>query len=404
MQAISFLPYLNRTVVNFIYSIPYLLFLVYLIIFSFYEFYEINKQQSTNDVRFFVILGFLFFFGLRGFISTDWIGYYSNFEELGTIWDSGLLKSIKNQKTEKGFWLYAALIKSIYPNYFFWVFISSLIDVIILNIVFKRYVRYYCLAFVIFFTFYGMLMEINLMRNIKSVLLFLLSIRYLQKRHIIPYMLLNGLGIFFHISSIIYLPLYFFLTHEFPKILFWIIFIISNIIVLFNIKFIQPIFIFFGNIIGGRIPSMVDAYFSLETLNAPAEISFGYLEKIFSYLFFAILFYQKFKNLNKNNIIFINMYILYFICSLCFFEIQTIRERISGLFVPAYWVLYPNLLILIQKRSNKQLFLISTIAFIILYTGRYQNIMFHYDNLIFGIQSYEERRQIFLRFYNRKTI
>ena len=60
-------------------------------------------------------------------------------------------------------------------------------------------------------------MEFNLYRNTKSFSLFLLSLPYLQNRKLLPYLLLNMTGCLFHISSMIYLPLYFVLYRKMSK-------------------------------------------------------------------------------------------------------------------------------------------------------------------------------------------
>jgi acetyltransferase-like isoleucine patch superfamily enzyme len=42
------------------------------------------------------MVGFLFFFGLRGFVYTDWYSYYPFFEKTGTLWDGNMLVYAKD--------------------------------------------------------------------------------------------------------------------------------------------------------------------------------------------------------------------------------------------------------------------------------------------------------------------
>jgi hypothetical protein len=358
----------------------------------FVEFHKINKQQSTKGVRILTMAGFLFFFGLRGWVQTDCFNYYSDFDNFNTIWHGGLQQIVANAKTETVFWIYAILIKSIYPNYFFFVFISVLIDVAILNVVFKRYSKYYVLSFILFFIFFGTIIELNLLRNVKSILLFLLSLRYLEERRMLPYMLLNGLGMLFHVSSIVYLPLYFVLHRNFSKTVHWIIFIIGNILFLSKIQYIQPIFYFLGDIIGGRTETLVHAYFTNDVFDSPLVVGKAYMERVVTFVV-IMLFYTKLKQ-DRNTCIFVNICLVYVICFLYFSEMKVILDRLSYLFIASYWIIYANLLNIIQINANRKLYITLIIIAALIKTGTPRDILFKYDNLVFGIQKFEERKKI----------
>ncbi|MDR0571480.1 MAG: EpsG family protein [Rickettsiales bacterium] len=365
----------------------------------FVEFHKINKQQTTRNVRRLTVASFIFFFGLRGFVYTDWYNYYPFFNALPTIGDNGLYHVFHNSTYDIGFELYAVLIKSLWPNYFFWIFISSCIDMAILHICFKRYApNYYVFGFIVFFILGGDIMEINLMRNVKAILLFMLSLRYLQERKIAPYMLLNLIGVSFHLSAIVYFPLYFLLHKEFSKPFLWTIFIVGNIIFLFQISYIQPIFTFFADIIGPQAVAKVQTYFNYSQYNKPYGMSIGYFERIISYILF-LLFYTKLKDQHRHNIVLINVFVLYFICFFYFAEIRGASVRMAGLFIFAYWLLYPNLYSVLQKKGNRMLFMI---LFFCTSIGRVaihnNNLLHEYDNLIFGIKSYEVRKNNFEKY------
>jgi hypothetical protein len=360
-----------------------------------FEFHRINRQKSTLIVRLLTVAGFLFFFGLRGFVNTDWMSYYPYFEKLKTVWDGGFCQLFGASQYEIGFEIYSILIKSICPDYFYWVFVSSLIDVILLDMIFRRHARYYVLAFLVFFVFTGGVIEINLMRNVKSILFFLLSIRYLQERRITPYLLLNGAGVLFHLSAIVYLPLYFILHRTFPKMVFWVIFIIGNLLFLFQIQYIQPVFTFVAGLTGGSLPERVAAYFHHEVFSTPYGITIGYIERFCSFVL-VVLLAPQLREQNKDNTVFINLYGLYFICFFYFSETSEVASRMSCLFVGAYWMLYPNLLALAPGKLYRYLLLSLFIVYALLKTGMaHANLLHQYDNLVGGLKSYEERKQLF---------
>jgi hypothetical protein len=357
----------------------------------FVEFRKINKRQSMRGVRALTIGGFLFFFGLRGFVNTDWYNYYPYFEQLKTLWSGGLRQLFASAyRFETGFELYSIIIKSICPNYFFWVFVSTVIDIALLHVIFKRYVKYYVLAFIVFFVVGGCLMEINLMRNIKSILLFIFSLKYLQERRIMPYMLLNVLGVLFHISAIVYIPMYFLLHRKFPKPLLWAVFIVGNIIFLLQIEYIRPILTSIADLLGERL-----SYHLTNIYNHHYGFSIGYFERVLTYTL-ILLCYDKLLKQDKFNNVFINAYVLYFFFFFFFAEIQVMTERLPLLFIFSYWILYPQLFGIIKLRANKRIFILVFLCYSALkITIGNAGLVSKYDNLIFGIKSYEERKEIF---------
>jgi hypothetical protein len=376
------------------YSIPYLIFMGYLFVLMFVEFRKINRQQSTRSVRVLTIAGFLFFFGLRGFIYSDWYSYYPFFEEIGTLWDGNMLPPAGYNK-EIGFVIYSAIIKSIFPNYFFWVFISCLIDILILNAVFKRYVKYYVLAFIVFFVLGGCLIEINLMRNIKAIFLFIISIKYIQERRFVPFLLLTMLAISFHISAIVYIPMYFLLHRKYSKTLLWATFIVGNIIFLLQIEYVQPMLIFLGDLLGGRITVLINGYLANNMYNYHYGFSIGYFERALTYML-VMLCYNRLLQQNKTNLIFINAYVLYFFFFFFCSEIKVITERLPFLFIFSYWILYPQLFEMVKLRMNKLVVLpVFMLFFSLKIAMGNSNLFAKYDNLLFGIKSYEERKELF---------
>jgi hypothetical protein len=371
------------------------------------EFKYIQEEKDIKRIRIITIIGFLFFFGLRGFAFTDWLSYYPLFEELPPLWTSDFFTIFHNDYYEQfgtdvsqgqlgmemGFIYFTAILKSFFPNYFLWVFVNSLIDVLILNYFFKKYSRYYVLGFLFFFLFSGVILEFNLMRNIKAIMLFMISIKYLEERRILPYMILNLVGYCFHSSAIVFFPLYFILHKQWSPKLLWGIFIVGNIIYLLQIQYLTPFISFFANIVGGRLLLITEIYLQSDLYSRAYGISIGYIERISTFL--LVMYYrQKLIENNSTNIIFINLFILYFICYFFFTEIIIVVERVSLLFALSYWVLYPYLIDCFDKIKIK----ITVICIFILYGSvkivkLYSDILSRYDNVLFGIESFESRQQ-----------
>lgn len=392
-------------VTGFSYSIPYLLFLLFLVVLMFLEFRNLKFGKDIKYIRWGVWTGFLFFFGLRGFVFTDWLIYYDFFEKIPSIWDGGLSKvingdvmqtfesdaSVGKAGYELGFVYSTLIFKSIIPNYFIWIFCNVLVDLIFLDIIFRRYSPYYVMSFILFVALGGLIIECNLIRNVKAILFFIFSLKYIQERRIIPYMAINLLGCLFHSSAVVFLPLYFFLHKECPKWLMWSIFVVGNIICLMQISYLKPIMLSFAEIIGGRLGVQIKIYFALDLYSQAYGISVGFIERVFTFLM-LIFFQQKLVERNKQNILIINIYILYFVVYFYFSEIMIAVERLTLLFVFSYWLLYPELYAIIKTNVNKLICFMLLVLFCVMKTSlTSSNIFARYDNILFGIENFESR-------------
>jgi hypothetical protein len=340
------------------------------------------------------IAGFLFFFGLRGFVAWDWYGYYPFYQELPKLFYGNIIKYATTVHMEIGFVTYSSIIKLISSNYHFFIFMSVFIDVFLLNIFFRRHTKYYVLGFIGFIAIQGLTNELDLMRNIKSILLFLVSIKYLQERKPLPYFFLNLLGLSFHITSILYLPLYFFFHKTISKKWFIILFVIGNIIFFMNIQYIKPIILFISELIGGRVAEKVPLYIANYT-GVSIKLTIGYIQRTLMAVI-IILYYRK---LSERHGLFINAFVSYFVLFFYLHEILILADRISNLFIYSYWILFPALLEHAKLRYNKHIVLISILLFC--YYKTYvnsSNIFYKYDNVLFKHDSFEQRKEIFDRY------
>lgn len=396
-------------VYSFSYSIPYFAFLAYLLVLMMIEFRNINSEKSNSLIELLTLLGFAFFLGLRGMIFTDWLVYYPMFDKMPTVWDGlsafstdfsdlyGTDETIERTGTEMGFIYYTLLFKSFIPDFHTWVFFSTLLDLAFLHVFIKRYSPYYVLGFICFFVFEGLGIEANLMRNIKSIMLFLVSLKYMEERKPIPFFMLNTLGFFFHSSSILYFPLYFFLHKKWPKKLMWGIFGVGVLLLLLQVKYIAPVLMTAGEVIGGRIGLMIKFYLASDLYNSSFGLfHFGYLERVFTFCLMIGL-YDKIISLNKSNVIFLNSLVIYFFIYFFFSEINVIIERMPLLFTYSYWILYPVIFGQINLKRYKVLFLV---IFMLFTSAKFlkanNNILVKYDNVLFGTDSFEVRYERFV--------
>lgn len=369
------------------YSYCYILFTLYLIILVLIE---SNYKIRRRDIMWLTIPAYLFFFGLRGFVGSDYYNYYLFFENLPVPGDTDFWREAFVQKFEVGFTFYTLLVKSIWNNYFFFIFINTLIDIWLLSRFIRNYSKYYAFPLLIFMVMNGIMFEIDFLRNMKSILLFMLSIRYIEEKKFGKFLFLNLIGVTFHISALLYIPLYFFINKPFPVKLFWILFITSNLLFLLKIPYLATILVPLSQLLGGRVAGLVQAYFMLSEAEF-YTVSLGYAERLFTACIITY-FYKQLIAAHKHNLIFINSLFYYLILFYFFGEVKLITTRVPYLFFFAYAVLIPQIYFMIQRKLGRQLFILGIIFYSVLkINGLTGNILYKYDNILFEYQRFEDR-------------
>jgi hypothetical protein len=367
----------------------------FLLVFFIQNAIKITPKKAVILV---VPVAFILFFGCRGFIGWDWTVYYPFYKELPSLFHL----DFSNQVFDIGFIIYAALLKTITANFHVFIFINVLIDVLLLHLFFQRYLpeKFYALGFALFLVFFGFVMETDLMRNAKSLLLFLLSLKYIENRKFLLFLLFNLIGLWFHWSAIVFFPLYFFLHKQVTIRSIVIIMLIGLFIYIFRFEYIKPILIFAGSFLSENAANKINSYVLSPLFGTNYAFSMGFFERIFMAIL-ILLFYNRLIEKNKSNILFINSFFLFLIVHLFFSEVNIAIVRLGNLFVFSYWIIWPMLISCFKNNIMKWVF-ISAVSCIILLKMHIisGNILYQYDNVLTGkIKTYEERRVIFDKYH-----
>lgn len=379
------------------YSIPYI---AIIIIFGLLSLFWIDTDSKNNKQAYSLasIAIFIFFFGFRGFICDDWINYYPAFQNCSFDKVSfNLLEYNIEWGFEPGFTLLMAICKALTNNYHFLVFICTLINVSLLLFFFKKRLDNIPLSFVIFLTFGGYVMSTNLMRNSIAILIFVNALTYLEQRKLLPYIGLCILAATFHVSALLYLPLYFIINYRYNKYVYLGLFIIANAIFLLHLPVITIILTHILGDVGGLVQMKIESYTS-GNLDEMKTLSIGYLERLFTGIM-IFCYYDKLYELREENKVFINLFLLYILASFMLSEFSEISLRVSNLFICAYWIIWIDMMECFSIKNNRRLY----ICFISLYCvikmiGNTNLITSLYDNVLFGAKSFEERLYIHNRY------
>ena len=164
-------------------------------------------------------------------------------------------------------------------------------------------------------------------------------------------------------------------------------------VVLFQIQFVKPIVLQMADIIGGRLGVQIKIYFALDFYSKSYGLSMGFVERAFTYMI-LVLNYNRLIEQKKSNVLFINAFIIYFIVNSYLNEVFIIVDRVSMLFIFAYWILYAELILMVKDTLNKWIWFSLMMAYgAMKLVVMNSNIFSKYDNLLFGIESFEERSQ-----------
>ncbi|MCD8186255.1 MAG: EpsG family protein [Rikenellaceae bacterium] len=372
------------------YSLPYLLFVTLLMMLTVMERVGKRNRATVRYTHYGCIILYLLFIGLRGYIGTDWYNYRIIFEQIPTLFSGQWEEFRSGNFQEIGFLVFATAVKSLWNDYHFFVFLNACLDMVILHVFLNRYVSWYTLGFLLFFIMGGLTL-CELVRNSRSVGLFLLSIRYVIERRPIPYVTLNLVGMSFHLSSLIYILLYGFIRRPWPRWLFVWVFLLGNVVFLFRLEIVRPLLEQWGEAVGGRLQLYLVQYVGHELYDVPYGWSIGYVERIFTGLI-VLVFYRRLMVGKGFHTPFLNLYLFYFAAFFFLSEMRELAARTSLLFVCSYWVLVPEIYEILLSRFKRAVFRWVLYGYCLLKMAGMTAIpLYRYDNLLWGVQRYEER-------------
>lgn len=378
-----------------IYAIPYILLVIFYGVLAIC-YHQADDERRRFHIKIGCIAMFIFFFGFRGFIFYDWTNYYQHFRALP---DFATLFTMKKWEWETGFTLLAVGCKTIIPDFQFFVFVCCVINTFLITRFFTRYTNNLPLAFVMFLSFNGIVLSTDLMRNSLSILLFINSIEYLQKRKPIPFFAINLLGFMFHSTALVFMTMYFFLHRKYNKWILLAIFVIANAIYLMHIPLLKTMIGIIADMIMPSTKYWLDQYTKMDT-STGFGLSIGYLERLITF-FLMFCYIDKLRNRRPEANIFINSVFLYLILFLMLSEFRTVSTRVSGLFCYGYWIVWIDFIKCFTLRNNRLLFLTFMAIYCVLktYTGC-NYALADYENTIFGANSFSERYIFFRQHFN----
>lgn len=359
--------------------------------------YRYVDEKAKTRLKIASVALFMLFFGFRGFVGDDWTNYYPCFDGM---YDDSLVNMVayirETADFEPGFMALLLICKILVNDYHFFIFICCVINCALLYRFLSKRVDNLPLAFLVFLSMSGTGIEINLLRNSIALLICLNALEFIPKRKPLPYFGLCLLAMSMHLSSVIYIPLYFFLHRRMPRWVYISLFVGATLFLLAQINFIGPIMLAVASRMGEIYVELVNNYIEGELANVQGFISIGLLERLMTGIL-IICYYDKLVNISKDNAMFINAFLLYFLSFALFREFEVVSRRIAILFVFCYWILWCDFFKCFVYKGNRMLFAFFLFCYGVLKLHSMTNEpKSEYDNILFGAKSYEERYSIYM--------
>lgn len=372
-------------------ALPYIILTLILFFRHYFSNCTLIYKYSEKIFIYFILS---VFFCFRGFIFTDVFNYEPFFVDIVPNFIE-LIKTKYWKFTwwEPGFVFYCSFIKLLSNSWIVFQVIDSAIDLILLYKALEYFDSNRAENILVFLAMSGMISFIDNIRNIKSILIFFFALRYIYDRKVLKYYFCCFIAFSFHKSSFLYFLIYPILQINVTRRKFLFYGIISIVFAIISKEVFLIVFKSIKNFLPSAFQKLYLAYVMSQGSYALSKvITLGTIEKI---IVFNLIYinYNKLSKDKKNSLL-VKIFFIYFANYFLFFGFSELSNRLSMLFIFAYWCLIPKL-VKLQKKSNQPIFILCILMYCILKMSLYCQPVQRYENFLFGASTIEERLKTF---------
>lgn len=328
---------------------------------------------------------FIFFFGFRGYVGYDYAPvYHPLFESVENLGD------VLECEHEKGFVLLTWFVRQFTDDWNVYVLIMTILDALVLQWLFHRHSLSLALSYFVMFSV-DLVFEVDLMRNVKAILIFLCAVDFILKRQLLLYVIAILFACTFHKTSILFLPMYFMLNCKFSARQYAILLLIMNAIYFLRI----PLGGWVGSFFGLFAPAMTEAYLEGDFNAVARGITVGWFPKVLPFVF-GLVCLERLRAAHGCFNVFFNLYAVYLIVCLGFSDTDEFMRRMSYLCEPAVWFVWP----VMYACMSKGIFRVAFISMVAAYggmkiVGQTKILPFYYENILLdeSAATFESKRQ-----------
>lgn len=281
--------------------------------------------------------------GLRYETGGDWDVYtqfFGEFPSFGRL--IGKPSELLLQPVEEGFVLLCALIKSLGGTVQHLFFVVAAINITLIACALPKYTKYPVVGLLCYYDILYFNLEMIYIRQATAVALCFFALQYIEKRKILPYLLLILLACTFHRVAVLMLPLYFVLRYKIPVWVYLSVIGIGAILMACGIPWIRTIFLTVAGWLGETYAHKAESYTETSMYAVTRGISIGYILNIL--LLVVIMCFKKKIDTLPHGTVMLNMFaislVLYYYC----FELVEVSNRVRLFFLIGIIALLPMLL------------------------------------------------------------
>ncbi|MFW2136097.1 EpsG family protein [Chryseobacterium sp. TY4] len=340
----------------------------YLIVFLFIALcaiFEIQQYPKKNNALVRLVAIVLFFVSAFKYeTGVDWAAYQyyvENAYPLDKAFDTGNWSRVF-PSLDVGFSLLNSIVRTFDGGIQVIFFITALISTLLLKNNVQKYSPLPVFALLVYYTFFFFIFDLSGLRQGLAIQIFFYSLRYVEAKKIIKYLLSILLAMSIHWTSILLLPLYFIINKKASIRNVVVIIIFSTAIFSFQVKWLGA---FMGNILNQinsftLLAGKVNAY----TTNGVFSQNRGWnmytfyvYIKIILLLIFTYTRRNYFNSFEKSRYynIFFNLSLAQFFCIFTFYEFYEMSERFKFYFLTSEVVLFPWLIVSYYYKFQKHI-------------------------------------------------
>ena len=318
----------------------YLIWFIVIVALYLFGHKELKRARNVYVLGVYM-LGLALFVGLADMLGGyDRYIYSELFDGMADVTKSGgnpfMSDSFLFYKSDFGYGTYCAMISYFTANRYIFIFITTLVIYTLLFISIKDYVNDYSFAVILFMGLY-FFFTFTYIRQVMGVVTAWLSVRYIIKRKLIPFLIVVFIAFSLHNSALVFLPLYFIPIKKYS------IGIVISLMVVCLLIGLSPIPSSLFEIYGETIEERINA----EDYAKEVGFRFEYLIEAIVFLGFILFEYSHIPN-KKGNIVLLNIALLFCATLLIF-----IRSENGGRLAWYYMIGVIATLTLLATRKRK---------------------------------------------------
>ena len=273
------------------------------------------------------------FIGLRYKVGADWLQYYTyynNVEDLSTIiFDSKNATYFYEHNWEPAFKFLCAMAKSSGISFEVLLLLITLFNLYSLDKFLRRYLSNDACIFLVLLLALNMLREFDVLRQSLAFYIMLFAYKYINKSFP-KYLAICLLAATFHMSALIFLPIYPFFKLKVTRTLLVSVLVFFLLNLILKLKFLTMIITLIEKVIPSGITGVVLHQVRLYLVELPVYSNINLVTILYLLLLITLIVY--FEKAKKMDSKFISVFVICIVVNVLFSEIGEIQSRFAYFF------------------------------------------------------------------------